>query len=115
MPSSFERRMSKKFLKRKIGATGFEPAATSTPYWCASQAALRPDYHVLSFWKLIIHHFRQLYKASGANFLVENRNCFWYYGCLTVPSSSGLGRRPLTPKTRVRTSLGPPMKTRCRL
>ena len=29
--------------QKQIGATGFEPAATSTPYWCANQAALRPD------------------------------------------------------------------------
>ena len=46
--------------EKQIGATGFEPAATSTPYWCANQTALRPDRQVS-----IIRHFFEIHKENA--------------------------------------------------
>ena len=51
--------MSTKIPEKQIGATGFEPAATSTPYWCANQTALRPDRQFP-----IIRHFFEIHKEE---------------------------------------------------
>ncbi len=65
-PSSFDRRISKKNHQMiKIGATGFEQAATSTPYWCASQTALRPDFLVYYKTFLLIPQARTPEKKEG--------------------------------------------------
>ena len=67
-------------------------------------------------WEQPATRYKQLTNWIFTQLLFDNGNCFpvfkFHQIVSKVPSSSGLGRRPLTPVTRVRTPLGLPQKQR---